>query len=130
MSKFEIIGYEEGMEFNERPTISYWQDTWRSLQKNQVAMGALLVLILLTIMAIIGPNLRGYDYINMDIAQKNKKLQCNVLVWNGSTGKGSFFKSLGRCQSFDDHSVSCNYPKAFYGYFLWRDDGAFWRLGR
>ena len=102
MSKFEIIGYEEGMEFNERPTISYWQDTWRSLQKNQVAMGALLVLILLTIMAIIGPNLRGYDY----------------------------FKSLGRCQSFDDHSVSCNYPKAFYGYFLWRDDGAFWRLGR
>ena len=86
MSKFEIIGYEEGMEFNERPTISYWQDTWRSLQKNQVAMGALLVLILLTIMAIIGPNLRGYDYINMDIAQKNKS--CSATYWFGTDRLG------------------------------------------
>ena len=37
--KFKVIGYSKD-EANriDRPTISYWQDAWRRLRKNRVAM--------------------------------------------------------------------------------------------
>ena len=38
-----------------RPNISYWQDAWRRLKKNPVAMGALFILIALILMAIFSP---------------------------------------------------------------------------
>ena len=59
--KFSVVGYtlEEANRID-RPTISYWQDAWRRLRKNPVAMVSLVVLGILMVMVIIGPNLRGY----------------------------------------------------------------------
>lgn len=72
--KFEMIGCcEEEANTINRPTISYWQDAWRRLKKNPVAMVSLGVLVVLIIMVIIGPYLSGQDYISMNIANKNKK---------------------------------------------------------
>ena len=43
--KFKVIGYtEEDANRIDRPTISYWQDAWRRLRKNPIAMGSLVVL--------------------------------------------------------------------------------------
>ena len=70
--QIKVIGFtQEEANKIERPTISYWQDAWRRLRKNPVAMGALVVLGLLVIMVIIGPHIRGYDYINMNVVEKN-----------------------------------------------------------
>lgn len=71
--KFKVVGFtQEEANRIERPTISYWQDAWRRLRKNPVAMASLVVLAILTVMVIIGPDLRGYDYIAMNVPKKNQ----------------------------------------------------------
>ena len=58
--KFKIIGYkEEEANRIDRPTISYWQDAWRRLRKNPVAVASMIALVLLIIMVIAGPLIRG-----------------------------------------------------------------------
>lgn len=71
--KFKVIGFsQEEANRIDRPTISYWQDAWRRLKKNPVAMVSLVVLGLLVVLVIIGPYIRGYDYIAMNVVDKNK----------------------------------------------------------
>jgi oligopeptide transport system permease protein len=85
--KFKVVGYtEEEANRIDRPTISYWQDAWRRLRKNPVAMTSLVVLIILIIMCIIGPYLRGYDYITMNIPDKN--LGSSSKYWFGTDSLG------------------------------------------
>lgn len=52
---------KEAAETVARPSLSYWQDAWKRLVKNKLAMAGLLFLVLLTIMAIIGPMLTPYS---------------------------------------------------------------------
>lgn len=61
--KFEVIGINKNAsnEIN-RPNITYWQDAWRRLKQNKVAIGSLVLLILIAIMTIIGPYLTPYKY--------------------------------------------------------------------
>ena len=67
--KFKRVGYtKEEAERIDRPTISYWQDAWRRLKKNPVAMASLVVLGLILIMVIVGPYIRGYDFVSIIIA--------------------------------------------------------------
>lgn len=70
---FEVVGYtlEEANRID-RPTISYWQDAWRRLKKNPIAMASLVVLVLLIIMCIIGPYIRGYDFVTKNVKMKNQ----------------------------------------------------------
>ena len=70
--KFKIIGFsQEDANRIDRPTISYWQDAWRRLRKNPVAVASMIALVLLIIMVIAGPLIRGYDYTSMNVAEKN-----------------------------------------------------------
>lgn len=85
--KFQIIGCaEDEAEHMERPTISYWQGAWRRLRKNPVAMASLVVLGLLLIMVIVGPYIRGYDFLGMNVAEKNKG--CSAQYWFGTDRLG------------------------------------------
>ena len=71
--KFVIRGFtKEDANRIERPTISYWQDAWRRLRSNPVAMVSLAVLILMAVLCVAGPLIQGYDYITMNIRMKNK----------------------------------------------------------
>ncbi|MGG7164268.1 ABC transporter permease [Clostridium ihumii] len=56
--KFKIIGCDESKS-NEilRPSITYWQDAWRRLKQNKVAIFSLCILIFMVIMVAIGPAL-------------------------------------------------------------------------
>lgn len=85
--KFKIIGYSKD-EANriDRPTISYWQDAWRRLRKNPVAMSALVVLCLLVIMVIVGPLIKRYDYETMNVSLKN--LSPSSDYWFGTDNLG------------------------------------------
>ena len=85
--KFKIIGYtQEEANRIDRPTISYWQDAWRRLRKNPVAMASLVVLGLLVILVIVGPLIRGYDYESMNVMEKN--LKPSSKYWFGTDNLG------------------------------------------
>jgi oligopeptide transport system permease protein len=55
-----------------RESVSAWKDAWQRLRKNKVAMAGLYFLILLGLMAIIGPHLSGYDYFSNELTNTNK----------------------------------------------------------
>lgn len=85
--KFKIVGFsQEEANRIDRPTISYWQDAWRRLKKNPVAMVSLFVLVLMVIMVIVGPHIRGYDYLNMNIVDKNQG--ASAKYWFGTDNMG------------------------------------------
>ncbi|MCH4206771.1 MAG: ABC transporter permease [Solobacterium sp.] len=85
--KFVITGFsnEEANRIT-RPTISYWQDAWRRLKKNPIAMISLAVIAFLAVMVIIGPSIRGMDYISMDVLNKN--ISPNSTYWFGTDSLG------------------------------------------
>jgi oligopeptide transport system permease protein len=55
-----------------RPSITYWQDAWRRLKKNPVAMVSLVFIILLFFFAIFGPYFSAYSYSDQDFDHRNE----------------------------------------------------------
>ena len=54
--KFKIVGIDKTKsEQITRPNLTYWQDAWRRLKKNKVALFSLLILAILILMCIIQP---------------------------------------------------------------------------
>ncbi|MCM1182925.1 MAG: ABC transporter permease [Roseburia sp.] len=85
--QFRVVGASrEEADMLVRPAVSYWQDAWRRLRKNPVAMASLAVLALFAVMVVIGPNLRGYDYITMNVPEKNQGM--SVRYWFGTDSLG------------------------------------------
>lgn len=84
---FKVVGFtQEEANRIERPTISYWQDAWRRLKKNPVAMASLVVLVVLILLAIFGPMIRGYDYVTMNVPEKNQS--ASAQYWWGTDALG------------------------------------------
>ncbi|MBP2242439.1 dipeptide transport system permease protein [Cytobacillus eiseniae] len=54
-----------------RPSLSYWQDAWRRLLKNRLAMAGLIFLILLIFMAIFGPLISPHSVEEQRLANQN-----------------------------------------------------------
>lgn len=55
-----------------RPSMSFWQDVWRRLKINKIAMTGLVILLMLAIMAIIGPMIGGYSYNENNLTNINQ----------------------------------------------------------
>ena len=55
-----------------RPSMSYFQDAWRRLKKNKVAMGSLFFLIFITLMCVLAPMIYPIAYDAQDIAHTNQ----------------------------------------------------------
>ena len=84
---FKVVGFtQEEANRIERPTISYWQDAWRRLKKNPIAMASLAVLAVLIVLAVIGPVIRGYDYVTMNVPEKNQG--ASAQYWWGTDALG------------------------------------------
>lgn len=45
-----------------RPSMSYWQDAWRRLKMNKVAMASMWAIVIFILLAIIGPIVMPYRY--------------------------------------------------------------------
>ncbi len=73
-----------------RQNISYWQDAWRRLKKNPVAMGALFILIILILMAIFSPIIRKMDYLTVVTAKKNLSPNSEFLWGTDAMGRDLF----------------------------------------
>lgn len=69
-----------------RPNISYWQDAWRRLKKNPVAMGALCILFVIISMAIFMPIIRNLDY--QKVVTEKKNLSPSSEFWWGTDAMG------------------------------------------
>ena len=70
---FEKIPKEE-KELNEiiRPSETYWQDAWRRLRKNKLAISGLIFVVFITLAAIVGPILSKYNYYSQDFNIANR----------------------------------------------------------
>lgn len=85
--EFEQIDCDkQNAELITRPNITYWQDAWRRLKKNPVAMISLGLLIMLIIMVIVGPYINGKDFKTVEGSKKNI-LPCSE-YWFGTDGLG------------------------------------------
>ncbi|MDF2673334.1 MAG: oligopeptide/dipeptide transporter, permease protein [Clostridiales bacterium] len=64
--KFKIIGCDDAdADVITRPNITYWQDAWRRLKKNRLAMVSMFVLIFMILLVIIGPYLNPNGGLNI-----------------------------------------------------------------
>lgn len=69
-----------------RPKITYWQDAWRRLKTNKVAILAVIILIIIGIMVIIGPHINGFKFSTMDPTKLHQKP--NSTHWFGTDELG------------------------------------------
>ncbi|WP_138493231.1 ABC transporter permease [Paenibacillus pinistramenti] len=63
---------EKNAEVIQRESVSAWKDAWQRLVENKVAMGALIVLGLIVIAAIVGPMISKYNYYTNDLLATNQ----------------------------------------------------------
>jgi len=54
-----------------RPSLTYWQDAWRRLKKNKLAMVGLLLVILIVLFGLIGPLFTPFSYSDQNNDYKN-----------------------------------------------------------
>ncbi|GAA0605187.1 dipeptide ABC transporter permease DppC [Virgibacillus siamensis] len=69
-----------------RPSLSYWQDAWKRLRKNKIAMAGLVFLILLAIMAVIGPMVSPFSVKEQNLP--NQFQPPNGTHWFGTDSLG------------------------------------------
>lgn len=86
--KFEIIGIDaEASERILRPSLSYFQDVWRRLKQNKVAIFSACLLLIVIALVIFGP-IFGQDYAAIDKNVANKNLWPNAQHWFGTDNLG------------------------------------------
>lgn len=85
---FEPVSKQELIEEPEKHSegLSFWQDAWRRLRKNKLAMTGLGIIIFLIIMAIIGPSINEFTYSQQNLAKKN--LPPSSEYWFGTDNFG------------------------------------------
>ncbi|WP_415858058.1 ABC transporter permease [Brevibacillus parabrevis] len=55
-----------------RPQLTFWQGAWQRLRGNKLALMGLVIIIVLGVMAVIGPMISGHEYAKQSILMKNK----------------------------------------------------------
>ena len=76
--QFARVGVDEQASENlVRPSISYWQDAFRRLKKNKVAMASLILLLIIVFMCIFAPYIspHPYDEQNIEFTNQGPTLQ-------------------------------------------------------
>lgn len=85
--KFQIIGCDNiDAEGILRPSMTYWQDAWRRLKKNKVAMFSMILLILMALMTLIGPMIANFQYEAMNKGMED--ISPNSTFWFGTDTLG------------------------------------------
>ena len=68
------------------PSISFWQDAWRRLKQNRVAMASLLFILVLTAFAIVAPMMSSSTHSDVDFGVMNQGLSAEH--WFGTDNLG------------------------------------------
>ncbi len=77
-----------------RPTVTYWQDAWRRLKQNKMAMLGLYIIILIILLAVFGPMFSKYSYSDQFLDKQG--LTPNSEFWFGTDtlGRDMFVRVL------------------------------------
>ncbi len=81
---------EDTSEKINRPSLTFWQDSWMRLRKNKGALFGMIVLILIVLMAIFGPifSSHGLDDQDLSLSRMPPKVQgLENFSWLGLDGK-------------------------------------------
>ena len=119
-----------------RPRMSYWQDAWRRLKTNKVAIAAIIILSIIIIMTVIGPYMNGFKFEEIDADSINTKP--NSVHWFGTDelGRDVFSRVwqagrtsiiIGIFGAFISTVVGCIYG-AFSAYFGGKIDNIMMRI--
>jgi oligopeptide transport system permease protein len=85
--KFQVIGCENANSDEIlRPNMTYWQDAWRRLKQNKVAMTSLVLLIIIALMTAFGPYLVPFKH--SDTNSKIINQLPNAVHWFGTDNLG------------------------------------------
>ncbi|WP_337017185.1 ABC transporter permease [Oceanobacillus massiliensis] len=76
-----------------RPSLSYWQDAWKRLVKNKMAMLGLIFLVLLTFMAIFGPILSPYEVNKQDLPSQYQPPSAEHWFGTDNAGRDVFTRT-------------------------------------
>lgn len=89
-----LKGDEKQLQQIARPTVTYWQDAWRRLKRNKIALFSLILVIVITVLAITVPMLSKYNYSNNDLQAIN--LQPSLAHWFGTDqlGRDVFVRTM------------------------------------
>ncbi|MDQ0150859.1 ABC transporter permease [Eubacterium multiforme] len=89
--KFKIIGIDKTKaEQITRPNLTYWQDAWRRLKKNKVALFSLLVLAILILMCVIQPIISNGAYKIQNLAEANQGPSAKHFFGTDNLGRDLF----------------------------------------
>lgn len=90
----KVSNKEKKSEIIVRPNISYWQDVWRRLKSNKLAMTGLIFVIFITLLAIFGPLMSKYNYYSQNLTMSN--LPPSASHWFGTDkfGRDMFIRIL------------------------------------
>lgn len=84
---FEIIGCEgSDSEIIQRPNMTYWQDAWRRLKQNKVAIISMILLVIIIVMCAIGPYITQHKYTEQIL--DNINLKPSKEYWFGTDNLG------------------------------------------
>lgn len=85
--QFKHVGInEEKSQAIIRPSMTYWQDAWRRLKKNPIAIISLCIIILFSVLSIVGPMMTPYDYYTNNLMEGD--LSPNSQHWFGTDSLG------------------------------------------
>lgn len=76
-----------------RPSLSYWQDAWRRLVKNKLAISAFVFLVLLIIMAIIGPIISPHSITEQKLMNQNQPPSSEYWFGTDNLGRDIFSRT-------------------------------------
>lgn len=69
-----------------RPTIGFWKDVLRRLLQNKLAMFGFFLIVVMLIMAFVGPQISGYSYYQQELTHMN--IEPNGQYWFGTDTLG------------------------------------------
>lgn len=73
-----------------RPPTTYWQDAWRRLKMNKLAMAGLFTIIILVILAIFGPYVSKFSYSDQNLMMTNQPPSATYWFGTDELGRDLF----------------------------------------
>lgn len=77
-----------------RPPTTYWKDAWERLKRNRVAIASLVVILIICVAAVIGPELSPYTYDQQDLVMNNRPPSAAHWFGTDNLGRDLFTRVL------------------------------------
>lgn len=93
--KFNLLPADE-TKYNEivRPSVTYWQDAWRRLKQNKLAMFGLYTIAFILVLSILGPMLSRYSYSDQFLDFQGLKPSKDFWFGTDTLGRDMFVRIL------------------------------------